>query len=164
MVQTPTALALFWWTHLILPVQIKKKLQLHIVGEYFRSHLQQRNVFTGTSGYSVQKQTHPQLCPNLLRNEDGCTNAQGVFMDGGSLPEVCVGTDGAGGCARLSAGTRGGGGVVWGALLEHHSECDHWVWRRSEKLECLDGNSTLFLPAVWMHLRMNVCGVFFLFH
>lgn len=58
-----------------------------------------------------------QLCPDLLRNEDGCTNAQGVFTDGDSLPKVWIDTDGAVGCDCL---------CVWGGriLIEHRSECD----------------------------------------
>lgn len=110
--------------------------------------MQQRNVFAGTSGYSPT-----QLCPNLLRNEDGCTNARGVFMDGDSLPKVCIGAGGAGGCDCL-----------WlGGVIERHSECDRCVWRMSEELERLDGNSTLLLVAVWVHLCMHVCGFGF-FH
>lgn len=46
---------------------------------------------------------------------------------------------------------------------ERHSECDRCVWRMSEELECLDGNSALLLLAVWVHLCMHVCGFCF-FH
>lgn len=50
--------------------------------------------------------------------------------------------------------------LVGGVLIERHSECDG-VWRMSEELECLDGNSALILAAVWVHLCMHVCGFFF---
>lgn len=53
--------------------------------------------------------------------------------------------------------------VGGGILIERHSKCECRVWRMSEELECLDGNSTLLLDAVWVHLCMHVCGFFFFF-
>lgn len=53
-------------------------------------------------------------------------------------------------------------GVGWGGggLIERDPECDGQDWRMSEELECLAGNSTLLLAAVWVQLCLHVC-VFF---
>lgn len=98
-----------------LSVHNERKLQLHIMGEYFRFAFAAEECLRWDFR-SLRSEAHStaQLCPNLLRNEDGCTNAQGVFVDGDSLYKVYTGTDGAGGCVQ---GGGGGGGFRLNATL-----------------------------------------------
>lgn len=103
-------------------------------GEYFRAHLQQRNVFAGTSGYSVQKHTHPHNCVQTCSGMRTAAQKHRVYMDGDSLPKVCIGTDGAGGCdcllggfwlnATLNAMESGGWVRSWNAWMVTQP----WFW------------------------------------